>query len=126
LSAYYREVAASTSLPVWLYNFPQENGVNLDLTQIADLIEIPNVVAIKQSTPDVRELFATIEAFGDQVVVFGHLLSRLGMAAIAGGLGGDGHFGSGMPLGARMPQFFEHVWCGELAEAGVIADQFEL
>jgi dihydrodipicolinate synthase/N-acetylneuraminate lyase len=126
LTAYYREVAASTSLPVWLYNFPQENGVNLPIDQIEELVKIPNVVAIKQSSPDDRDFYATVRAVGDQVVVFGHMLSRLGMAAITGGFGGDGHFGSGMPLGARMPQFFEHVWAGELKEAGEIADQFEM
>jgi dihydrodipicolinate synthase/N-acetylneuraminate lyase len=123
LHSYYCEVAESTSLPCWLYNFPQENCVNLQVEQIADLIEIPNVVAIKQSSPDQRDLFATIQAFGDRVVVFGDLISRWGLASITGGLGGDGHFGSGMPLGSRMPAFFEHVWRGETEAAAQIADQ---
>jgi dihydrodipicolinate synthase/N-acetylneuraminate lyase len=124
LRGYFVDVACATTLPCWLYNFPQENNTSLGLELIRDLVDIDNVVAIKQSTPDDRELYATIQAVGDRMVVFGNLLTRLGMAAINGGLGGDGHFGSGMPLGARMPAFFEHVWRGELEQAGEIADQF--
>lgn len=126
LRTYVEDVAGATTLPAWIYNFPQENATAMSVAQIAELARIPNVVAVKQSSADVRDLVATIEAVGDTTVVFGHMLSRLGAALIAGGLGGDGHFGSGMPLGAQMPRFFEHVWRGELAEAGEIADRFAL
>lgn len=122
LRAYIADVAASTELPCWLYNFPQENATHLTVAQISDLVRLPNVVAVKQSIGDDRELYATIEAVGDTTVVFGNMLSRLGLAAIAGGFGGEGHFGSGMPLGERMPRFFERAWEGDLAEAGRIAD----
>ncbi|MFZ3599428.1 dihydrodipicolinate synthase family protein [Streptomyces sp. BH104] len=124
LHAYITEVAASTQLPCWLYNFPQENASRLTVAQIRELVQLPNVVAVKQSTPDDRELYATIEAVGDTTVVFGNMLSRLGLASIIGGFGGDGHFGSGMPLGSRMPEFFARAWQGDLKEAEHIADTF--
>ena len=125
LDYYYRAAFGETGLPCWLYNFPQESNSALSIPIIERLIGIENVVAIKQSSPDDREFYATIRAVGDEVVVFGHMLSRIGLALINSGQGGDGHFGSGMPLGAQMPAFFEHAWRGELEEAAEIADRFD-
>jgi 4-hydroxy-tetrahydrodipicolinate synthase len=124
LDRHYRTAFGETGLASWLYNFPQESNSNLSIPLIAKLAEIDNVVAIKQSTPDDREFYATIRAVGDRLVVFGHMLSRVGLALIHSGQGGDGHFGSGMPLGAEMPRFFEHAWRGEIDEAGRIADLY--
>lgn len=125
LHAYYSEIFGATQLPAWIYNFPQDNGRPISLDEIEDLARIDNVVAIKQSTPDLAELIETIARFGDEIRVFGHLLSRLGMALIRSGFGGDGHIGSGLLLGREMPGFFEHVWAGRFDEAGMIADRFE-
>ncbi|PXY36658.1 dihydrodipicolinate synthase family protein [Prauserella flavalba] len=125
LVAYYEEVAAATELPMWLYNFPQDNAHNISVSMIDRLADIPNVVAIKQSTADTRELLATIERVGDRLVVFGHLLSRLGLALITSGYGGDGHFGSGLLLGREMPEFFEAAWRGDTVRAIEIVDKFE-
>ncbi|WP_328335196.1 MULTISPECIES: dihydrodipicolinate synthase family protein [unclassified Streptomyces] len=113
LRGYFEEVFAASALPGWLYNFPQDTATNLGVGQLSELADLPNVVAVKQSTPDIRELLATIEKVGDRLVVFGHLLSRLGLSLIAGGYGGDGHFGSGMLLGARQPAFFDLAWKGD-------------
>lgn len=125
LISYYDEVFGATDLPAWLYNFPQDNGHPMSLDQIAALADLPNVVAIKQSAPGVETLLGTIDRVGDRLIVFGHLLSRLGIALIRSGYGGDGHFGSGLLLGRQMPAFFEHAWAGEYDEAGRIADRFE-
>ncbi len=125
LVGYYRTAFSHTGLPCWLYNYPQESNSNLSVPLISRLAEIENVVAIKQSTPDDREFYATIRAVGDELVVFGHMLSHVGLALIHAGAGGDGHFGSGMPLGTQMPAFFEHAWRGELEEARAIVDRFE-
>lgn len=125
LEWYYRAAFGETGLATWLYNFPQESNSNLSIGLIEKLAEIDNLVAIKQSSPDDREFYATIRAVGDRLIVFGHMLSRVGLGLIVAGQGGDGHFGSGMPLGAQMPQFFEHAWRGEVEEAGRIADRFE-
>lgn len=124
LECYYRAAFGETGLPTWLYNFPQESNSNLSIPLIEKLAQIENIVAIKQSSPDDREFYDTIRAVGDQLIVFGHMLSRVGLALLHARQGGDGHFGSGMPLGARMPMFFEHAWRGELDEAAKIADQF--
>lgn len=125
LVGYYGYAFAYTGLPCWLYNFPQESNSNMSVELIQRLAEIENVVAIKQSTPDDRELYATINSVGSELIVFGHMLSRVGLGLIYSDQGGDGHFGSGMPLGSEMPNFFESAWRGDLETAGEIADRFD-
>lgn len=125
LHAYYSTVFAATDLPGWLYNFPQDNGHLIGIDEIERLADLPNVVAIKQSAPGTQTLLDTIDRVGDRLVVFGHMLGRLGLALISSGYGGDGHFGSGLLLGRDMPGFFEHAWAGETVQAAAIADRYD-
>lgn len=125
LEGYYREVFGAAPIPAWLYNFPQDNGHHIGLAEIVGLARIPTVVAVKQSAPGLAELIGTIEAVGETLRVFGSLVNRAGAALLHGGFGGDGQVGSGMLLGADMPEFFEAVWRGDLATARAVADRFE-
>jgi 4-hydroxy-tetrahydrodipicolinate synthase len=52
LIEHYKTVAASTSLPVVLYNNPPKTGVNLAAATVAKLAEVPNIVSIKDSSGD--------------------------------------------------------------------------
>ncbi len=124
LRQYFTEVFARTRLPAWLYNFPQDVTTHITIEQLDDLADLPTVVAVKQSVASQTELLRTIEVVGDRLRVFGNLLSRLGVALIRGGYGGDGHIGSGMLLGRDQPAFFEHVWAGDHDAALLIADRF--
>jgi len=45
---YYKAIAESTSLPVMLYNIPLFTGVNCEPQTFARLLEIENIVAIKE------------------------------------------------------------------------------
>ena len=49
---YYKEVAASTSLPIIIYNNKPKTNVGVDPATIAKLAEIDNIVAAKDSTGD--------------------------------------------------------------------------
>lgn len=121
---YFSTVFGACPLPAWIYNFPQDSATNLTPAQLLQLGEIESVVAVKQSTGDLAELIETISLCAGTLRVFGHLLSRLGAALIAGGFGGDGHFGSGMLLGAAQPAFFDLLADGRTDEALEIADRF--
>jgi 4-hydroxy-tetrahydrodipicolinate synthase len=52
---HYRRVAEATSLPVMLYNNPSHTGgVKLAPETVAQLAEVPNIVAIKDSSGDLQ------------------------------------------------------------------------
>jgi 4-hydroxy-tetrahydrodipicolinate synthase len=52
LIEHYKTIAASTSLPVILYNNPPKTGVNLTAPTVAKLSEIDNIVGAKESSGD--------------------------------------------------------------------------
>jgi 4-hydroxy-tetrahydrodipicolinate synthase len=54
--AHFRAVAASTNLPIMLYNNPVSYGIDLKPDDFADLADEPKFVAIKESSDDVRRI----------------------------------------------------------------------
>jgi 4-hydroxy-tetrahydrodipicolinate synthase len=53
--AHFRAVAASTSLPVVLYNIPGRCVINVSPEALAELGKTENIVAVKQANPDLAE-----------------------------------------------------------------------
>ena len=52
---HFRRIAESTSLPVILYNNPATcGGLKIDVDTVARLAEIPNIVAVKDSSGDLQ------------------------------------------------------------------------
>src|SRR5437764_11209382 len=56
LHSHFADVAAASALPVVVYNNPLYTGINLSPTLIAALMELPNVVGLKQSNDDLGQL----------------------------------------------------------------------
>lgn len=52
LYEYFREIAQSTDLPIVLYNNRPKTNVTIEPATVARLAEIPNIVAVKDSTGD--------------------------------------------------------------------------
>jgi 4-hydroxy-tetrahydrodipicolinate synthase len=73
LLAHFRMVAASTSLPVMLYNNPPAYRVSISMAALAGMVEVGNVVAIKESAPDPRRFTDLVNAFGDRFALFAGL-----------------------------------------------------
>lgn len=61
---YFREVAAGTSLPIMIYNNPVDYKILVTLDMFAELAEIPNIEAVKESTRDVSNITRMINRFG--------------------------------------------------------------
>ncbi len=55
LIEHYRAVAGSTDKPIMMYNIPGRCGINMEPDLQAELAEIPNIVAVKQSNPDLEQ-----------------------------------------------------------------------
>jgi 4-hydroxy-tetrahydrodipicolinate synthase len=67
--AFYADIAAATSLPLILFNYPSLTGVDLVPELVARLAEIGSVRYIKESTGDVRRVHALRRRVGDTVSV---------------------------------------------------------
>lgn len=88
LAAYYREVAAASDIPVYLYSVPSKTGVKLDPETVGDLAAHDGIAGMKDSSGDLtafqRERRRTDEDF-DLLVGSGSIFAP---ALDAGGDGG--------------------------------------
>jgi 4-hydroxy-tetrahydrodipicolinate synthase len=121
---YYRTVCLQVPLPVMLYNIPPDVVSDIRPATIASLAAIDNVVAVKDSTPNDWQFLETMRAAGQRMLVFGNLLCVPAISQMIAGLGGDGHVGSGMPLGRRLSDAFEAAWRGDYTETLRTAEAF--
>jgi dihydrodipicolinate synthase/N-acetylneuraminate lyase len=113
---FYTDVSNGSPLPICVYNWPPGTGIDMPVELLARLADIENVVAIKQSTSDLRSFTNTFFALNDQVRVFGHSMDEHGLALLQA-RGGDGTMGAGGVLGRIQPDFYNHLWTGEIDEA---------
>ena len=68
--AHFRTVAAATALPIMIYNNPVSYGVDVTVEMWADLADVANIVAIKESSEDTRRIIDLHREYGDRFVVF--------------------------------------------------------
>lgn len=67
--AFYRSVAQASPLPILLYNNPRGYGVDLTPDLVAQLLEEPTIVAIKEESYDTTRVTDLITRFGDRLAV---------------------------------------------------------
>ena len=68
--AHYRTVAGATGLPILCYNNPVSYGVDITPAMFAAIRDVPTLVAIKESSDDVRRLTDLVNVCGDRYVIF--------------------------------------------------------
>lgn len=87
LETHFRTVAAATRLPIMLYNNPPAYRTSIELDTLAQLAEVPNIVALKESSPDSRRFTDVLNAYGKRFTVFAGLddLAFEGLALGASG-----------------------------------------
>ena len=62
VEGYYEAVAESVKIPVLMYNIPKSTGTNLSPEVVARVAEIDNVKGVKDSSGDMGNLAAYVEA----------------------------------------------------------------
>jgi 1-pyrroline-4-hydroxy-2-carboxylate deaminase len=67
---HFRRVAAATGLPWMLYNNPVGYPVDTTPAQLADLAEIKNLVAVKESSANTRRITEIRLELGDRLAIF--------------------------------------------------------
>ncbi|WP_380874145.1 4-hydroxy-tetrahydrodipicolinate synthase [Sphingomonas sp. DBB INV C78] len=113
---FYEDISRGSRLPICVYNWPPGTGIDLPLEVLKRIADIENVVAIKQSTGDLRRFVNTFFALNEQVRVFGHSMDEHGLALLEA-RGGDGTMGAGAVLGRTHPDFYNHLWAGDVDAA---------
>jgi 4-hydroxy-tetrahydrodipicolinate synthase len=66
LLAHYRAVAASTKLPIILYNFPWRAGSEVGYEIMDGLLDLPNVIGIKEASSDMSRVYEFRLRYGDR------------------------------------------------------------
>ena len=54
--SYFRAVADSAKIPVIIYNFPQNSGIDLSVDVVLELAQHPNIIGIKESSGSVEKV----------------------------------------------------------------------
>jgi dihydrodipicolinate synthase/N-acetylneuraminate lyase len=73
LVAHFKGVAECTGLPIMLYNNPPAYRTVINKAVLAALVDVPNIVAVKESAPDTRRFTDFLNHFGDRFVLFAGL-----------------------------------------------------
>jgi 4-hydroxy-tetrahydrodipicolinate synthase len=112
---HYYNITENTDIPIIMYNIPACTGIELPWTVVEDLVDIENIVGIKDSSGDYKYFSALLEKVSDKIsVLIGWDENVLG--ALAGGA-------AGCILGSAnvIPQFwleiYNHVKNNRLEEA---------
>jgi 4-hydroxy-tetrahydrodipicolinate synthase len=108
--AHYRTVAAATSLPIICYNNPLAYTVDITPEMFAELADVKNFVAIKESSGDVRRVTDLRNLTGDRYQLFcgvDDLVLESVLLGVTGWIAG---------MGLAFPRENQHFW--DLAIAG--------
>jgi 4-hydroxy-tetrahydrodipicolinate synthase len=108
--AHYRTVARSTELPIIVYNNPISYHADVTPEMFVELAPEQNLVAIKESSGDVRRITDLINTVGDRYALFGGVDD---LALEAAFLGATGWIAG---IGLAFPKENQALW--DLAIAG--------
>lgn len=67
---HFRTVIQATDLPCMLYNNPIAYGTDVTPEQMKELVDLPNLQAVKESSADIRRVTGIREVLGDRLRIF--------------------------------------------------------
>ena len=70
---HYRTVAKSTDLPIMCYNNPPVYRVDITPEMFTELMDVDNIVCIKEASGDIRRVTDLVNALGDRFILFSGL-----------------------------------------------------
>lgn len=121
--AFYETVTHAVEIPWMAYNWPRGTAVDISVETASRLADLPNIVAIKDSTGDELKCMATVEAVAGRVRAFGRFIHPRGMAFMLG-VGGDGNIdGGGLGAPFAVP-FYNGVFAGNIEVARGFGAQY--
>jgi 4-hydroxy-tetrahydrodipicolinate synthase len=112
---HYSTIASAVDLPIILYNIPQCTGLSLPWQMVEDLAQIPNIVAVKDSSGQLAFILAVLEKVRDKInVLCGH--DEVVVAGLAAGCSGA-ILASANVIPEIWIQIYNHMKKGELQQA---------
>ena len=85
LYQHYRAFAQSTPLPIVVYNVPGRTGVNVEVSTLVRLAQIPNIVGVKEASGNVSQMCDVCRAVPpDFIVLSGDDALTLPLMAVGG------------------------------------------
>ena len=102
--AHFRTVAAATGLPIMIYNNPISYGNDITPAMFAELANVPNFVALKESSGDPRRITDLHNTVGDRYAIFTGVDDLVLECAI---LGIDGWVAG---VGLAFPRENQYLW----------------
>jgi 4-hydroxy-tetrahydrodipicolinate synthase len=66
---YFQEVAKATSLPIMIYNNPVDYKIPITIDMFEQLLALPNIEAVKESSRDITYMTRLRIAFGDRLKI---------------------------------------------------------
>jgi 1-pyrroline-4-hydroxy-2-carboxylate deaminase len=113
--AYFKAIAQSTDLPIMIYNNPIDYRILVTLDMFAELAELENIQAVKESTREVANVTKMINRFGNRFKI---LCGVDTMALESLVLGADGWVaGLVCAFPAETVAIYKLVQAGRIAEA---------
>ncbi len=67
--AHFTKIATSTRLPIIIYNIPGRTSVNLLPSTFLRLCDVPNIVGVKESSGDMKQVLQIRRLCGDRLTV---------------------------------------------------------
>jgi dihydrodipicolinate synthase/N-acetylneuraminate lyase len=112
---YFRTVGGATKLPWMLYNNPIGYTVDITAPQLQRLVNMPNLVAIKESSANTRRITELRIALGDRLQIFSGVDDLILQSAA---LGIDGWVaGSGIAFPKENQYFWDLMQAGKWEQA---------
>jgi 1-pyrroline-4-hydroxy-2-carboxylate deaminase len=113
--AHFRSVARSTALPIMIYNNPISYGNDITPEMFAQLADVPNFIALKESSGDTRRITDLHNTVGDRYAIFTGVDDLALESAV---LGIDGWVaGTGIAFPAQNQYLWELMQAGDWARA---------
>ncbi|MDO4897590.1 MAG: 4-hydroxy-tetrahydrodipicolinate synthase [Moraxella sp.] len=117
---HYKAISEAVDMPQMLYNVPGRTVVDMTEDTVARLMDIPNIIAIKDATGDLQRGASLIKRVGDNMVV---LSGDDGTALELVGLGAKGNISVTSNVAPKaMGQIFKLALEGKFDEANAIND----
>lgn len=66
MASHYKQLAAGSGIPVFIYNLPQGGRATIELDTVEELSEVENIAGIKDSSQDEEPLNKLIQRFKDR------------------------------------------------------------